>query len=395
VTDDAARTVTFHLVAPDPEFLDKLALPFASVVPAGTPPHDVGTHPLPATGPYMIASYRPGHMLRLERNPYFHEWSKAAQPDGYPNRIVVGIGGTADRAMSDVIAGRADLVSTSWSGSPSRGRLAAIESQHATQLHTNPSANLWALFLNTRVAPFDRLGVRRAVNYAFDRAAAVQALFGSTVAQATCQILPPNFAGHRAYCPYTAGSTTQGTWTAPDLAKAKALVARSGTRGMKVTVWDYAPVKGFGPLAVKLLKSLGYRASLKVVGDDTYFSSAYDSRNRVQIGWLGWAPDYPAPSGFFGPTLTCASFLPNGQGNGNAAEFCDPRLDRQIKRALAEQATKPDAARVSWERIDRETVDQAPWIPLVTFKSVDILSRRVGNYQYSPNGLLIDQLWVR
>ena len=35
VTDDAARTVTFHLVAPDPEFLYKLALPFAYVVPAG------------------------------------------------------------------------------------------------------------------------------------------------------------------------------------------------------------------------------------------------------------------------------------------------------------------------------------------------------------------------
>ena len=38
VADDAAKTVTFHLVAPDPEFLDKLALAFAYVVPAGTPP---------------------------------------------------------------------------------------------------------------------------------------------------------------------------------------------------------------------------------------------------------------------------------------------------------------------------------------------------------------------
>ena len=33
--NDAARTVTFHLVAPDPEFLYKLALPFAYVVPRG------------------------------------------------------------------------------------------------------------------------------------------------------------------------------------------------------------------------------------------------------------------------------------------------------------------------------------------------------------------------
>ena len=47
--------------------------------------------------------------------------------------------------------------------------------------------------------------------------------------------------------------------------------------------------------------------------------------------------------------------------------------------------------------IDRQTVDQAPWVPLVNPKTVDVLSKRAGNYQYSPAGLgmLIDQLWVR
>jgi peptide/nickel transport system substrate-binding protein len=37
-----------------------------------------------------------------------------------------------------------------------------------------------------------------------------------------------------------------------------------------------------------------------------------------------------------------------------------------------------------------------PWLPLVTPKLIDFVSRRVGNYQYSPVwGMLIDQLWVR
>ena len=39
---------------PDPDFLQKLAIPFAYVVPKGTPNKDTGTKPLPATGPYMI-----------------------------------------------------------------------------------------------------------------------------------------------------------------------------------------------------------------------------------------------------------------------------------------------------------------------------------------------------
>ena len=36
VTDDAADTVTFHLTAPDPEFLYKLAFSWAYAVPRGT-----------------------------------------------------------------------------------------------------------------------------------------------------------------------------------------------------------------------------------------------------------------------------------------------------------------------------------------------------------------------
>jgi YVTN family beta-propeller protein len=52
--DDHARTVTFHLGAPDGDFLYKLAFSFTAPVPASVPAHDVGTSPVPGTGPYMI-----------------------------------------------------------------------------------------------------------------------------------------------------------------------------------------------------------------------------------------------------------------------------------------------------------------------------------------------------
>ena len=129
---------------------------------------------------------------------------------------------------------------------------------------------------------------------------------------------------------------------------------------------------------------------------DNYFGAVGDSRNRAQIGFFGWQPDYPTPSAFFRSLFTCKSFLPDNPNNLNGAELCDPRIDRQIERALREQTTNPSAARERWQRIDREITDQAPWIPLFTPKSVDVLSKRVGNYQYSPSGfgMLIDQLWV-
>ncbi len=396
VANDKAATVTFHLTAPDPEFLYKLALPFAYVLPAATPVRDTGSHPLPATGPYRIALYRPKSVVRLVRNRGFHEWSQAAQPDGYPDVIDLKIGGTPDAAVMAVLGGKADAFSTSQSETPPSPRtLSLLTTSHGNQVHTNPQPNTISLFLNTRVAPFNRIDVRRALNYAADRRAAVAGAGGPAVAQPTCQILPPAYPGYRPYCPYTAGPS-HASWVAPDLARAKALVARSGTRGAKVTVWSWSELPAVGAFAVELLRSLGYKPTIKSRADD-FFAAVGDSRTQAQIGTNEWISDYPAASGFFVPVLTCGSFLPRNPANSNDAEFCDPHIDSQIGKALRAQAQSPDAARGAWEQVDRKTVDEAPWVPLVNPRSVDVLAKRVGNYQYSPNGLgvLIDQLWVR
>ena len=67
------------------------------------------------------------------------------------------------------------------------------------------------------------------------------------------------------------------------------------------------------------------------------------------------------------------------------------------QQAQAEQLKDPDAARELWERLHGEMVDEAPLVPLVAWNAIDVLCKRVGNYQYSASGmgLLIDQLWVQ
>ena len=176
-----------------------------------------------------------------------------------------------------------------WAKPLTRKQVSRLEIQYASQLHSNPSPNIQALFLNTRVPPFNPLDARRAFNFAVDRAAATNAWGGPSLAEPTCQVLPPNIPGYRPYCPYTAGSTKRGKWTAPDLTKAKALVARSGTRGMKVTFWAWSQANGFNRVAVKALRSLGYRVAVKpVAGIDRYYDAVSDSRNRAQIGFAGW-----------------------------------------------------------------------------------------------------------
>jgi peptide/nickel transport system substrate-binding protein len=111
-----ANTVTFHLSAPDPDFLSKLAFFFTAPVPADISAEDIGTHPIPSTGPYMIDHYLPGGEVEFIRNPYFDQWSAAAQPDGLPDRIVWTFGMGAEEATRAVQTQTAD-----WTADPPAG----------------------------------------------------------------------------------------------------------------------------------------------------------------------------------------------------------------------------------------------------------------------------------
>jgi peptide/nickel transport system substrate-binding protein len=209
--------------------------------------------------------------------------------------------------------------------------------------------------------------------------------------------------GYRPYCPYTLNPDPSGSWTAPDLAKAERLVAASGARGTKVTLLMTPPKPGeptrqIGRYVVTVLDRLGFRASFRVITNRAAYElgKMSDSRRRPQIGWLTWFQDYPTPSNFIEPLLTCSAFVPRSPANLNVAEFCDRRIDAQVRRADALQLREPAAAGKLWSRIDHELVDRAPWVPLYNPRTVTALGARVGNYKYHPFwNVLLDQLWVR
>jgi len=355
---------------------------------------------VPGTGPYVIQSYA-NHHLVLARNPRFREWSAAAQPDGYPDRIEWTFAEVADATrhgiandlgaqLTAVERGRADLMVA-----PPASRQHELETRFASQVRSLPVTQVYGIFFNTRVPPFDKLDARRAVNLAIDRSKAISSSFGGA---ATCQILPPGMPGYHPYCPYTKNPTAGGVWTGPDLARARKLVVASGTEGAKVTFWthDWPPAPAIANVAVRVLRELGYRVTLKVLDHDAYWQHVNNSRTRAQTGFIGWLQDYPAPSEFF-INFTCASFVPDTPHNGSQSGTCDPRIDRAFRRALAAQgAESPASANASWAALDRIVTNFSPWAPLYNPRNVVFVSRRLGNLQSNPQwGILIDQIWVR
>lgn len=393
--DDDARTITIHLTDADPEFLYKLARPLSSVVPSKTPPRAART--IPTIGPYRVASFDPDQELRLVRNEHFQMWAPEARPDGYPDEIRVHLSEDAEARLEAVEKGAADWVSLN-TASLSAERQKGVLTRYPDRLHRNSLAQTWWWFMNTRSPPFDDLRVRRALSYATDRGALVEITGG--LAGETCQILPPSLPGYQPYCPYTRGANAAGTWTAPDLAKARALVAASGTAGIRVEVPGFereGPAAEIARSFVSLLRRLGYRASWRVFPDfDQYIAYVADSRNRAQIGGAGWQADTLAASNFLLPIFTCASFVPRSPQNLNLFEYCNPRLDAKMKEATALQAEDPVRANGLWAEVDRELVDQAVAVSWGSPHERVLVSERVGNYQNHPLwGTLLDQLWVK
>jgi YVTN family beta-propeller protein len=395
LVNEAANTVTFRLVAPDPDFLHKLTLPYAAAVPAGVSAREVSQRPIPATGPYMIDSYVPGQHLRLVRNPYFREWSNAAQPDGYVDRIVFRLGVDPNRAVTAIERGQADYGIYDVPFAPPGNRLHELVTRYPAQVHVNPLPEVHYFIMNTRVPPFDDIRVRRALNYAIDRNVLVELNGGPDAARPTCQALPPGIPGYERYCPYTVNPSATGAYSGPDLAKARRLIRASGTRGMRANVLTDPHLRDTAHV-VSVLKRLGYRASARPVAGERYNLLASNSRNRTQISVGGTLTDYPAPSNIIQTWLGCDSFRPASGSNANRAGFCDPTVDTGIERALALETSDPKAANRLWAQIDRKIVDQAPWLPTVNLNTVDFVSERVGNYQFHPQwGMLLDQLWVK
>lgn len=398
VTSSGSNTITFHLTGPDPDFLYQLALPTFDAVPAGTPLD--AKLPLPSTGPYEIAGYQPKPgVVRLVRNPRFHVWSYAAQPPGYPDRIVEQYGFTGAAAVRAVEKDKADLTADAPDQTWSQTISATLQTRYSSQLYVGPLPIVLGLWLNTRLPPFNDTKVRQALNYAVDRNRLVAINGGTINAEVSCQILTPDIDGYERYCPYTVEPDSSGTYHGPDLARARRLVAASGTKGQAVTIWFYdIPVgRANGAYFVSVLRSLGYKARLVTVPH-----TGPTWRPNRQAGVQGWGGDYPSPNDFFSTAFTCRSRAEAPDLNDNDAFFCDPSIDAQIARARSLQVTNPSAASALWGKIDREVTDEAPWVAMKVASSTDFVSRRTANYKFcwlsassGVAGACLDQLWVR
>jgi peptide/nickel transport system substrate-binding protein len=349
VADDKAMTITFHLTQPDGTFNDYIATPFAFALPKGTPDKDISTIPewRVATGPYKITNYVPHQSITIRRNPTFKSWTPDT-PDGHLNGIDVTIGVTPEQSVNEIADGQLDW----YFESVPPDRLTQLKAQYPKQVYPFVRNNITYFFMNERKYPFNKLDVRKAVNYAIDRNALVKIYGGQGTP--TENIIPPGL-----------GSAYKKHTLYPhDLAKAKQLIQQAGVAGAAVTVWGHNtdPTPSAVQYLAGVLNQIGLKATVKTFDESVYWDTIATQKGDPQIGFTDWNQDYPEGQDFIDVALNGEHIV--NVGNNDLTNTNIPAYNKMIDQA--KRMPLGDARNAIWAKLDYLYMkNDAAWAPFM------------------------------
>ncbi len=326
-----------------------------------------------ATGPYMIRNdaagsltgYRPGRRIQLVRNP---SWApetdfRPAYLDGADIRI-----GREDTvaATREIVRGRRLLSGDYF---PPVSELRRELRRHPTQF-VFPSAGAVAyVSMNTRLAPFDDVDVRRAVVAGFDRVGALRLIGGSRAGTIATHYLPPG----------TTGFAEAGGRSGPGLdfyarpSGSRRLAARylrragfergryTGRREIQMVGSTDTGGRLASRYAARQLRRLGFRVRLRLLRPDRAYEACADAGRRVHVcPFGGWQRDFPDAQSVIDPLFSGANITRTG--NNNWSQLDVPQINASIDEAKG--LTDPTARARAWGELDRRITALAPSVAL-------------------------------
>ena len=107
-TNDATGQTTIHLISPYGAFLDVLAVPGVSYLPASTPMKPEPNNPPVGFGPYVIKNVVPNQSFELAKNPSYASQAIPGIPAGHVN-VDVKVESNTTTEASDVLNNTADV----------------------------------------------------------------------------------------------------------------------------------------------------------------------------------------------------------------------------------------------------------------------------------------------
>jgi ABC-type transport system substrate-binding protein len=405
VTTPDSQTLVIKLTQPATDFVNIMALPFASAAPVedlNYVPLTPG-NPLYADGPYQVSNYNVGHELDLTPNP---AWKASSDPIRHQYVAAIDIkldlsGASADtQVQQDMQTGAADLA---WNTVVPTSDISGLSNPHNAQYGAFPSAGITNPYLVFNVQSPNNGGalgnvkVRQALEYAIDKVAIGKIYGGADLNQPLNQVLAPGAQGYQQFNDYPTPNN-QG-----DPAKCKSLLAAAGYPN-GLTLKDYYRDNGNHPAVYQEVLSDFAKCGVTVKG--TPISTGYYGSSGIGVtapddlkkgNWditePGWNPDWYGPTNarsIIPPLFDGALSFPGSDWGG----YDNPAVDTLIDSALS--ANSASQASDLWHQVDQKIMSDAPFIPFQTQLTALFHSSRVHNALYNPFSSSYDlsQLWV-
>jgi peptide/nickel transport system substrate-binding protein len=366
----------------------RLAVPTLCAVPTDVPPVAFPgiAGPLPSAGPYVVTDFIPSTRAVLERNPRY----RGPRPHRLDRIEIARVG--SDRAVSLAAQGRVDYVASGIPGDTARRLNArfgpdspAARAGHQQYFET-PALQGDFLPLNTSRPTFADVRVRRAANFAIDRPALTRIDTGPSAGlltqRPTDQYLPPSMPGFVDDNVYPIDG--------PDLATARRLAGNVRRRAVMYTCRDPG-CREIARVVRRNLAAIGIAVTVRTFEVGDLFARESRPGEPFDIGFLGWASDYPDPSDFLNRMFSGSEI---GKPSGaNYSFFDDPTFN---KRLAAANALPPPQRYDAYRRLDRDLVRAAPAIGYQNATRREFLSARIGcHFDHPVYGVDLTSLCLR
>ncbi|WP_066945611.1 ABC transporter substrate-binding protein [Streptomyces lushanensis] len=359
---DMDYLATFSQTAPVPQKADKGAEYVQNIV---------------SSGPYKFDSYSESSGATLSRNP---EWDAASDPirKALPDKIELKLNVNAttidEHLLNDTIT--ADAGGTGLQSKTQPKVLVKATEKAKTD---NPYAGaLSYLAMNVNVKPFDNIDCRKAVQYAVDKAGAVNSIGGSVKGDPASTLIPPSVSGYKKFDLYA----TPGN--KGDEAKSKAALTACGKPGgFKTTLTARADRPDEVTVATQIqesLKKVGITADIKTFPSDKYFTDfagvpAWVHKNNAGLMMMAWGADWPSGFGFLDQIVNGAAIKPSG--GTNLMELNDPKINKALSEGIG--TVDPAERTAAWGNVDQLVMENASVVPLFYRKNLLYRPESAGN----------------
>jgi peptide/nickel transport system substrate-binding protein len=383
ITTPDPTTVVFQLNKPFADFDYVVAFPQTAPVP---PAKDTGVnyqnHPL-STGPYMFQSYQLNKQYTLVPNP---NWNPSTNPQvkQLASKIIVNLNVNANDIDNRLLAGDIQ-VDQAGSGVQAAARARILSSSSLKATSDDPvNGFMWFYYINTKVAPFNNIHCRIAVEYAANKNELQTAYGGPYGGDIASTAQPPTVLGYSKFDLYNALSQPGG-----DITAAKQQLAACGHPNGFSTNIAYRsdrPREVASSQALQAsLATVGIHATLKGFTAANYYGTFAGVPTYVHshdLGLLagGWGPDWPAAYGWGWALFDGASIVP--AGNTNIAEENDPQVNNWFN--AIEAAPSASTRNAIAAQIDMQVMKDAVMLPAVYSKGLLYRSPALTNVYVQP-----------